>query len=321
MAAEIENFIGESRAKGMSDDAIKSALLNMGVNQAEINAAFFLVPQQAQPQAVAPQTANEPVTQAVGSPGAALSQPNGTPAVSIPRGTHAVQFEDINFAAPVSKTPGVGKKTGLILGTAAMAIVAIGAGAYMFLNAGEQGKNELVPQETVSTSSLPAKDFVPVATGLGSATATTKDCGSTRDEAASFILLGFPPDIVVTAQEKDAISCMDAAIKDCAPATLAITSEGNIVEGEILGKENSNCLVSEKISYKGPEIYTCKIPASFISSLFQDPKAKSSGVYLNIAAAVSMLGAEKLTPGFKTSVKDLQGNPVQIDFDCVLSGK
>lgn len=47
---DIKSFINDSRLKGMSDNAIKSALLNMGAPPAEVNAAIPYVPTQPQPE-------------------------------------------------------------------------------------------------------------------------------------------------------------------------------------------------------------------------------------------------------------------------------
>lgn len=84
MPIDIQAFIRDSRDKNMSDNAIKSALLNMGVDQFEINSYFPAVAQQTQPQTVAPQTVKETVMQTVGtfgtesvtlSAGAAVASP------------------------------------------------------------------------------------------------------------------------------------------------------------------------------------------------------------------------------------------------------
>ena len=108
MAIDIQGFIAESRLKGMSDDAIRSALASMGIDQLEVNAAIptthiattadgtpvsetahkisdFLAPTgtPAQPAAVAAQKPAEPVEEVTVVPGPDIPNPKKKMAVII----------------------------------------------------------------------------------------------------------------------------------------------------------------------------------------------------------------------------------------------
>jgi len=95
---DIGSFIRDSRLKGMSDNAIKSALLNMGAAPAEVNAALpaFVQPQP-QPQAVVQQEVQPQVTAPQGV------QPNVTPAQQIQPHITAAQGIQPQAASPLIK--------------------------------------------------------------------------------------------------------------------------------------------------------------------------------------------------------------------------
>jgi hypothetical protein len=80
-----------------------------------------------------------------------------------------------------------------------------------------------------------------------------------------------------------------------------MTSGSDKVVGQILAKKGDNCTVSSNVNYASLQIVTCNVPTSFISSLFQNPAANKSSVYLALNTMITMHQA-----GFKSKTPDPQ---------------
>jgi len=152
--------------------------------------------------------------------------------------------------------------------------------AFIIIVGGGFGAFELFIRPSVVLLNSPEALDIVVNENRDAKRTEAQDCGSirsveTRNERESFgfllslLSLSYQP---FSEEQENAAICMDSAIETCKPARLAFITDVGSAKIEVLGKEGSDCVMSQEFYTTVGGTAVCKIPTHLINSIGQKIK-------------------------------------------------
>ncbi len=328
MNQDLINYVRQARSEGMSDDAIRSALLGAGWDSVEVNSVIAGIV----PQSISPIMGSSPAqshSSAVQAGSATINQEDFIRRWSWGGfllyflyflGSRNYKRAFLYFLGATVPFLGIylwiksglrGRKLvwgsgkwqdfesyrrrqvlldriGLVL--LVLSLLGIAAGVFGMFSL-EGNKSSTAIEFSAPSSTVQEQNIQPQP-----AVATAQNCGSLDSDRTG--LLVFESLAKATPAEKKIVDCMDTAVKSCNIAYLTITKGGQEIERvEIQGKESDACVITQKLSTeKIKGTVTCKVSSAVIAKIVTKAEQQNASLSLNLAGAMEFEQA-KGTPG------------------------